>query len=72
MGRVESAEQVGPEYALVFSYEPPGAGPSSIRALWVDQGGGVWLEATDGGRVVVPSEIRKLVAKRMREEGWHG
>jgi hypothetical protein len=53
------------EYSRTYEYGTTGA--CTIRELWVDGNGSCWLESNDGQRVVVPAEIRNLIAKRVRE-----
>ena len=72
MGVIDESfvERTEEGYAGVFEYDVDA--PLALRRLWVDAHGGLWLESLDGNRVVVPSEIRPLVAKRARELRWRG
>ncbi len=51
-----------PDYAREYRYATTGA--CTVARVWADVYGGVWI---DGQRVVVPAEIRRLVARRVRE-----
>jgi len=53
------------EYSQGFKYDTTGA--CTIAHLWADAEGGLWVESNDGQRVVIPAEVRKLVAKRVRD-----
>lgn len=70
MIRETHAPSTDPEYSSEYTYDVDA--PLALRRLWVDVHGGLWLESLDGNRVVVPSEIRHIVAKRAREARWRG
>jgi hypothetical protein len=56
------------DYSQEFRYETEGA--CTVRRIWVDEtlmGHGFWLESNDGQRVLIPEDLRKLLAKRCRE-----
>lgn len=59
----------GEDHCMEFRYET-GEGACLIKRAWVDEtegGHSFWIESQDGQRVVIPEELRKLIAKRCRE-----
>ena len=50
-----------------YSYLNILPGPCTITLFWIDMYGGAWLESSDGQRVLIPMEIRSLLAKRIKE-----
>lgn len=53
------------DFAMGFKYDTTGA--CTVAQVWVDVEGGCWLESNDGQRVVIPKDIRSLIAKRVRD-----
>lgn len=64
---IEESSTLPPEEEFCRVYRYRTTGDSTVAALWVDAMGGVWLESNDGQKVVVPAEVRKLLAKRLRD-----
>lgn len=64
-GKEKLRRPADPDYAQEYRYTTDGG--CTVRALWVDMNGSAWLETNDGQRVVVPAELRRLIAKRIRE-----
>jgi hypothetical protein len=56
------------DFPRMYEYEESNTAPCLVRRLWVDAFDGLWVESCDGQRVVIPKDIRKLVAKRMKGE----
>lgn len=58
-----------PDYAVPHLFKTDG--PHTIASLHVDLDmlghHGVWIESNDGQLIKIPEELRKLVAKRLRE-----
>ena len=67
---IEETSTLPPEEEFCRVYHNRTTGDSTVAALWLDAFGGVWLESNDGQKVVVPGEVRKLLAKRLKEANY--
>lgn len=56
------------EYSDEFIYETTGA--CTIKSLWVDHENSLWIESNDNQKIVIPREIRNLIAKRIKETNF--
>lgn len=55
-----------PDYPVEYKFDGA-TGACTVRSVWIDKFGGAWLESVDGQHVVIPPEVRRLVAKRIKE-----